>query len=157
MATFFDMLNITDVQRATAQTRTLQQARHLAVMPKPALAPIVESGLRREVVGQRLATERRRTDLAENAYDFRRRQFPYAVGLGALNLGVNVLGGLRARQLQQQGAAQYAELAAIRRQGLAQQREATRRILDIYENQVGQLNQSYLPLNPPPAGAGSFT
>lgn len=157
MTTFFEMLSVPDFQRATAQTRITQEAQDLAVAPKPALAPLIESGLRREVAGQDLATSRRRSDLLENKLDFQRKQAPFAIGLGALNLGVNVLGGVRAGQAQKQRAAQMGELRSIRQEGLRVQRENTRRLQDIINRQVGQLNQSFLPLNPPPAGAGAST
>lgn len=143
---FLDYIDIPAFQEAVAQTRARQQAGEgrgqLAVQPKPALAPIVERAVSSAQAGQQMAMGenrvklregegellRTRVDLEAQRLDtqaqqagFERRMAPLAIGVGALNLGVSGLGGLRTLSATRLAEERAARLEALQRQALEQQ------------------------------------
>ena len=102
-----------------AQVPARQAAGNLAVQPRPVLAPLVQqAGARAEagrtlalgeqrlrlgegsvdLLRRRVALESQRFDLAASQAAFDRRLEPFALGVGALGVGTQVLGAVRTGQ-----------------------------------------------------------
>jgi hypothetical protein len=143
--TFLDLLSTPAVQEAEQQARVQQQAGFLSVQPRPVLRDIVQEARQRYVAGQELDLGARRLRLAEREARAERRQAPFAIGLGALDLGVNVLGGLRDRRLLQEERARAARMEDLQTQTLDALRqtaaERLRRLRERTQRFQGFLNQ----------------
>jgi hypothetical protein len=148
MATpFLDFINTADFQRSLAETRVTQESRNLAVAPKPNTEPLVRRAIRDEAAGMGLAIANRRTRLAENAFKFQKKQAPFAIGIGALDAGVSVLGGFRNLELQKQRGVEARQRQAFRQQHLQEQQRQTKALTDIFSRRTQAANQSVLPRN----------
>ena len=123
-----------------------QAAGNLAVQPKPVLAPLVQQAGTRAEAGRtlalgerrlglgsgsvdlsrrRVALEGQRLDLTSDAAAFERKLEPYALGVGALGVGTQVLGAVRTGQATRRAEARAARTDALQNQMLLMQREQT--------------------------------
>lgn len=144
--TFLDLLSGPDFQEAQQQARVQQQAGFLSVQPRPVLRDIVQEARQRYGAGQDLDLGARRVRLAEREARAERRQAPFAIGLGALDLGVNVLGGLRDSRLLRAEQERAARLENLQTQTLDALRqtaaERLRRLRERTQRFQGFLNQT---------------
>lgn len=160
MPSFLDYLDIPALQQAMANVPATQAAGNLAVQPKPVLSPLVQQagaraeagrtlalGERRLGIGagnidllrRRVALEGRRANLESQQAAFTRRFEPFALGVGALGVGTEVLGGLRALEATRLQEARAGRLETLQEQTLRQQQEQT----DILKRHRGALRLLY--------------
>lgn len=160
MPSFLDYLDVPALQQAIANVPARQAAGNLAVQPRPVLAPLVQQAGERAEAGRtlalgerrlgfgsgnvdllrrRVALEGQRTDLASQQAAFQRRLEPFAIGVGALGVGTEVLGGLRTGQAIRRQEERAGRLETIQEQTMRQQQEQT----DVLKRQGGALRLLY--------------
>lgn len=143
-----------------AQVPARQAAANLAVQPKPVLAPLVQQAGTRAEVGRtlalgerrlglgsgnvdlfrrRVALEGQRADLASQQAAFQRGLEPFAIGVGALGVGTEVLGGLRTQQVTRRQEERAGRMETIQEQILRQQQGQT----DVLKRKEGALRLLY--------------
>jgi len=119
-----------DVQQATQDALVTQQARSLSVMPRPVLGPILRQAGQTYEAAQRLDLEARRLAMEHEQARFKRRMAPWAIGIGALDLGVGVLGAVRTARTAREATARAKRMEALGEATLAEQRAMTAAVLD---------------------------
>ena len=142
---FLDLLYAPDVQAAEQQARVTQQANSLSVTPRPALGGVVREASRAYAAGEDRQLEHRRLNLLKRADRFERRQAPFAIGLGALNLGTNLLA---ARQENRRFALEEARAArseAIQQEQLDLLRKQAADRTAFYKDITGRYNRFLAP------------
>lgn len=149
---FLDLLSTPDVQAAQQQALVRQQAQNLSVTPRPALEGVARETRARVAQGFDMDIAARRLRLAEREARAARRQEPFAIGLGALNLGVGVLGRIQDRRLFEAEKVRAERIDALQTQTLNALRQAQDERLRLLQQRRQQL-ENFLPAAPPAAAA----
>ena len=110
MPTFLQLYNPADIQRAAQGAQAAQERNYLAVSPHLDLSAAARGASERFIEGSRLELERRRTDLAEDAYRYERRTAPFAIGIAATGAATSLLAQVRNRQLRRKNDERIASL-----------------------------------------------
>ena len=150
---FLNLIHPSDVQTATAQALSAQQAGDLAVAPSrvAALAPLMQGGIRAREAAQQATLAEGELQLAADIDRFNRAQIGPAIALGAVGGAVEVGRGLQARAAEREQRQMFERLGRLGEAAETQRQRLFAALMPLIQAQTRERRRFLSP-----ATAGAF-